>query len=205
MLKDNSTSSKLVIGLTGGIGSGKTIVAKLFANLGIDIIDTDQIAHNIVQPGSDLLHQIVAHFGQQILNVDGSLNRQQMRKIIFQDSHAKHWLEQLLHPIIYRHMYQQIQQATSPYCVVIIPLLIETHIPYPIDKILVIDATEELQIQRTISRDNITTEEVQAIMHAQATREERLKIADDVIDNNQDIAHLEQQVNTLHKKYCKGS
>lgn len=195
--------NKFIIGLTGGIGSGKSEVAKLFAAFKIDIVDLDQIAREIVHVGSELLNEITKKFGTKILNQDGSLNRTKMRKIIFTDLHAKQWLEKLLHPVIYRQMYNQILATKSIYCIVIIPLLIESHVPYPIDRILVVDTTQKQQIKRIIQRDKISEQEVKNIIASQATREARLKIADDVIDNAKGIQYLQEQVAALHKLYSE--
>ncbi|MGD9107646.1 MAG: dephospho-CoA kinase [Gammaproteobacteria bacterium] len=199
----HSIQDKFVIGLTGGIGSGKSTVAKLFAKLNVDIVDADEIAREIVQPPSELLDKIVVKFGEKILHDDGSLNRAKMREIIFNDLHAKKWLENLLHPIIYQHMYQQILATKSPYCIVIIPLLIESHIPYPIDRILVVDSIEEQQIKRIMQRDHTSEQAVKDIIKTQAASSERLKIADDVIENTKDEKYLQQQVEMLHKLYSR--
>lgn len=193
--------NKFVVGLTGGIGSGKSTVAELFTELNIDVVDTDKIAREIVQPGSELLNKIVIKFGEKILHDDGSLNRDKMRKIIFGDLVAKKWLESLLHPVIYQHMYQQILATKSPYCVVVIPLLVESHIPYPINRILVVDSAEEQQIKRIVQRDHVGEQAVKDIITVQATRAERLKIADDVIENTKDKKYLQEQVQALHKLY----
>jgi len=201
MATAHAIKDKFIIGLTGGVGSGKSEVAKLFAALNIDIVDTDQIAREIVQVGSELLNKIATKFGTKILNQDGSLNRAKMRKLIFADLHAKQWLERLLHPVIYRQMYHQILATKSIYCIVIIPLLIESHMPYPIDRILVVDTTKEQQIKRITQRDQVSEREVKDIIAAQATREARLKIADDIIENTKDIKYLQEQVAALHKLY----
>lgn len=199
----HAIQDKFVIGLTGGIGSGKSTVAKLFAKLNIDIVDADKIAREIVHPGSELLDKIIIKFGEKILHDDGSLNRAKMREVIFNDLHAKQWLENLLHPVIYQHMYQQILATTSPYCIVIIPLLVESHIPYPIDRILVVDSTEEQQVERIMQRDNISEQAVKNIIAAQASREEKLKIADDVIENTKNEKYLQELVGALHKLYSR--
>jgi dephospho-CoA kinase len=191
----------LVIGLTGGIGSGKSIVAQLFANKGIKIIDTDQLARELTQPGHEALVKIASHFGENILSADGSLNRKLLRTIIFSDSNQRHWLEQLLHPLIRIEMELQIQSATSPYCIAIIPLLLETK-PNPIiNRILVVDASEEQQLQRTQMRDHTTLEEAQAILQTQVTREYRLAHATDIIYNNGSVEELHQEIDRLHQLY----
>ena len=200
-MQERAIKDKFVVGLTGGIGSGKSEVAKLFASLEVDIVDLDQIAREIVHPGSESLNKITEKFGTKILNQDRSLNRTKMRKLIFTDLHAKQWLEKLLHPVIYQEMYHQILATKSIYCIVIIPLLIESHLPYPINRILVVDATEEQQIKRIMRRDEAGEQEVKDIIVTQATRAARLKIADDIIDNTRDEKYLQEQVVALHKLY----
>jgi dephospho-CoA kinase len=191
----------LVIGLTGGIGSGKSTVAQLFEKKGIKIIDTDAIARETTQPGHEALKKIAAHFGENILLPDGSLNRKLLRTIIFSDVNQKLWLEQLLHPLIRIEMQQQVESAQSPYCIVIIPLLFETK-PNPIiNRILVVDVSEEQQIERTQKRDHCSLEEVKAILASQATREFRLANAMDIIYNNGSLEDLEKEVDKLHQLY----
>lgn len=191
----------LVIGLTGGIGSGKSTVADLFAQHGIAIIDTDQIARDVVEPDSPALQKLTQHFGQVILNNDGSLNRSELRDIVFANPDERKWLEQTLHPLIRIEMQKQIQQAKPPYCVAVIPLLVENLPNKSIDRILVIDSTKEQQIARTKARDKLNDAQIENILHSQATREERLKVADDIIYNDKDLVHLTQQVETLHQQY----
>lgn len=200
-MQERAIKNKFIIGLTGGIGSGKSEVAELFAAFKIDIVDTDKIAREIVHVGSELLNKITEKFGTKILNQDGSLDRVKMRKIIFTDLHAKQWLEKLLHPVIYRQMYNQILVTKSIYCIVVIPLLVESHLLYPIDRILVVDTTEEQQIKRIVRRDEANEQEVKDIIATQATRAARLKIADDIIDNTKDKKYLQEQVAALHKLY----
>jgi len=191
----------LTIGLTGGIGSGKTTVANLFAKLDIDIIDTDQLARDVVQPGTDALRKIIAHFGSAILNPDHSLNRSMLAKKIFENVEEKIWLEKLLHPLIRAKVSEAKSRAKSPYCIVVIPLLIET-LPNPdIDRILVVDSPEHLQIARTLSRDTRSVSEIKAIIQAQASSAQRIQAADDIIINDQDVAKLSDTVDQLHRQY----
>lgn len=193
----------LVIGLTGGIGSGKTTVAKLFQEKGITVIDTDQLAREVIERGSPALESIKKYFGNSILNSDQSLNRNALRKIIFQNDEKRIWLEKLLHPLIRHELKKQIQYATSAYCIVVIPLLFETD-PNPlIDRILVVDSSEENQINRTCMRDNSSIEEVKAILKTQVERTKRLALADDVIINNHSIDDLAVEVNKIHKLYTR--
>jgi dephospho-CoA kinase len=190
-----------VIALTGGIGSGKSTVARLFEKKGITIIDTDQLSRDLTQPGQEALKKIAAHFGQNILLPDGSLNRSLLRTIIFADNTQRLWLEQLLHPLIRAEMETQVLAARSPYCIVIIPLLFETT-PNPIiNRVLIVDATEEQQLERTQQRDSITLEEAQAILRVQMKREHRLEKTCDVIYNTGSIEDLHQEVDRLHVLY----
>lgn len=191
----------LVVGLTGGIGSGKTTVAKLFEKLGATIIDTDQLARDVTEPNQIALQKMGDHFGSRILKADGSLNRTELRKIVFDDEKERTWLEQLLHPLIREEMKRKIETAQTPYCIVIIPLLFETE-PNPlIDRILVVDTSENEQIKRTQTRDNITADEVKAILKTQVNRTERLSSAHDVIINEGPLKDLIPQVERLHDFY----
>lgn len=198
----------LIIGLTGGIGSGKTSVAKLFADKGIPIIDADLIARNITQPGEPALIAIAEHFGMQVIMKDGSLDRARLRTIVFQHPAERQWLEQLLHPLIREKITQQLAvlSATNhpaPYCIIVIPLLLETE-SYPfIDRILVVDAPEHLQIARVSTRDQTLAASAKAIINTQIAREERLKHADDVIVNQGSLADLVPQIDKLHMQYAK--
>lgn len=191
----------LVIGLTGGIGSGKSTVAKLFAELGIEIIDADEFARIVVQPHTAGLAEIVKHFGKEILTAQGELNRQELRQKIFKHPEERVWLEQLLHPLIRQAMRERLAQVKSSYCIMVIPLLIESKPNELIDRILVVDAPEELQIERAMERDHLDRAQCEAIMKVQATREQRLSRADDVIDNSKDLNYLKQQVKQLNERY----
>ncbi len=192
----------LTIGLTGGIGSGKSTVADLFKKKGITIIDADYIAHDITRPGQICFDKIVETFGESILLPNKNLDRAQLRKIIFTDPLKRQWLEQLLHPLIRAEMQRLISAARSPYCIAVIPLLLETK-PNPlIQRILVIDTPEEQQIARCITRDHLSEKEIKAIMQTQVTREQRVAAADDIIDNHHRTpAELYPQVEKLHQFY----
>ncbi|OGT47236.1 MAG: dephospho-CoA kinase [Gammaproteobacteria bacterium RIFCSPHIGHO2_12_FULL_41_20] len=192
-----------VVGLTGGIGSGKSTVARLFAKHGITIIDADEIARQLTAPDQPALQQIVAHFGNAILLEDGSLNRYKLRRIIFDNTENRSWLEQLLHPLIRKQMQQRIQAATSAYCIAMIPLLLEST-PNPlIQRILVVDTPEEYQIQRVQKRDQSPPTEIASIVKTQINREKRLAAADDVITNQGSANDLIPQVEKLHQLYIK--
>jgi dephospho-CoA kinase len=191
----------LVVALTGGIGSGKTTVSQLFEALGAPIVDTDIIARQLVAPGESTLSEIARQFGETILNPDGTLNRAQLRQTIFQNPDKKRLLESILHPLIRKEMIRQIAALTSPYCIVVIPLLIESGQMEFADRILVVDATEAAQLARVSQRDNQTENEIAAIVASQASRDARLAVANDVIHNNSTLDELKQQVATLHQKY----
>jgi dephospho-CoA kinase len=193
--------TRLVVGLTGGIASGKSAVACEFAKLGIDIIDTDVIARQLVEPDQEAYKAIVAYFGDDILQKDGQLDRQTLRERIFADSEAKQWLEQLLHPCIRAATKDAINAASSAYCMVVIPLLVET-LPNPLlQRVLVVDCDETVQLKRLLARDNIDTNLAKKMIAQQASRAARLEIADDIVENNGDLAQLKQAVKSLDAKY----
>ncbi len=192
----------LIIGLTGGIGSGKSTVAELFAAKGVEIIDADKVARQIVDTDPSVLNKIIEKFGSIVLDAHHHLNRRALRDIIFTDTSKRKWLEHLLHPLIRVEMQQQSEHAHSPYCIQVIPLLIERD-SKRIQRILVVDTSEPEQIERILERDNISLTQAQAILNAQITRKQRLTIADDVIVNDNTIEHLKQQVERLHELYLR--
>lgn len=192
-----------VVGVTGGIGSGKTAATERFAALGITIVDADIASRIVVEPGSAALIKIAKHFGPDILLTDGSLNRAALRKIIFDDLSEKNWLEQLLHPLIGQEIQRQLQTAKSTYVILVSPLLIESKQSKLCNRVLVVDAPEETQLHRTVLRDNNDTAQVQRIIASQASRQYRLQHADDVIQNNGSFEHLSQQVAELHTRYLQ--
>lgn len=194
-------SGRFRIGLTGGIASGKTTVANLFAALGVPIVDTDLLSREVVAPGSPLLRQITDHFGMQVQSGDGSLNRQELRKRIFEDPAQRKWLEALLHPAIRELTDARCEAATGPYVMVAIPLLVETGGEARFDRVLVVDCDPDLQLARLVARDGTTREEALRMLAAQAPRAKRLSVADDVIHNDGDIAALRSQVEKLHLQY----
>ena len=191
----------LVVGLTGGIGSGKSTVAELFAALGVRVIDTDVIARQLVEPGQPALKEIAQFFGPQVIAESGQLDRRAMRDIIFSDPNLRLELEAILHPRIRTAVREQVESINAPYCLVVIPLLLETGQQKMVDRILVVDASPELQIQRTTLRDETSESAVKAILAEQVERDERLAAADDVIHNEGELATLEQQVQVLHEHY----
>lgn len=195
----------MIIGLTGGIGSGKSTVADLFAKHGIPIIDADQIARDLTLPNQPALNAIAKHFGLHFLNQDGTLDRRQLRTLVFNDKTARHWLESLLHPLIQDEIRKKIKLLSADYCIAVIPLLLETG-NYPfIDRVLVIDTDIDLQIDRVMKRDHSTAIDVQAMINTQINSRERLIRADDIIINRGHIDTLVEQVNLLHEKYTNCS
>ncbi|MDX2348784.1 MAG: dephospho-CoA kinase [Porticoccus sp.] len=190
-----------VIGLTGGIGSGKSVVAQYFKRLGTEVIDADIAARKIVEKGSPALTKIVEHFGVETLNSDSTLNRAFLRTRIFNDPQERLWLEALLHPLIRTWIQHALSIAVGPYTILETPLLLETAQHLLTDRILVIDTPEELQIRRASNRDNNNEEQIRAIMKTQLPREERRGKADDILDNSGSLDHIERQVTELHHKY----
>jgi dephospho-CoA kinase len=191
------------IALTGGIASGKSTIANLFAALGVPLIDTDVIAREVVEPGRPALATIVRAFGPGVLDPQGCLDRRRMRERIFADPAAKQRLEAILHPAIRAEMERQSRVAGGPYQLLVIPLLAEGGRRDHVDRVLLVDVPEELQIQRLMMRDGVTHEQAQASLHAQGTRAERLAIADDVLRNTGRVDHLHDEVAKLHSKYLE--
>jgi dephospho-CoA kinase len=190
-----------LIGLTGGIGTGKSTVCKLFAERGVAVIDADAVAKELVALDQPALQAIVQEFGKGIIDAKGRLRRDRLRSIVFSDPERRKRLEKLLHPLILEEMLSRANRAGGPYCILCIPLLVETDQSSAVDRVLVVDAPQALQIQRVMERDHLTIDEIKAIMHAQASREDRLEAADDVIMNASDMTKLAEQVNALHQKY----
>ena len=190
-----------VVGLTGGIGSGKSTVAEMFTALEIDLVDADVAAREVVAPGTPALAEIVEHFSPDILMADGSLDRRKLRRVIFHQEQEKHWLETLLHPPIRRWLTQQISDRRSAYCLLISPLLLETGQAEMVDRILVVDVSVETQISRTLARDGGEERTARAIIEAQIGRSQRLEHGDDIIDNELPVQSLRQRVQKLHQQY----
>lgn len=193
----------LRIGLTGGIGSGKSTVCQLFAKRGVPIIDADVVAHEVVAPGEPVLQQLTRQFGESIIDPLGQLNRSKLRELVFQDKEKRQQLESILHPLIRERMREQLNLLSAPYVILDIPLLLEKGWQSEVDRILVVDTTEALQRSRAISRDQVDAETVSRIMQAQISRDMRLAAADDIIHNEQDYGYLEEQVEVLHRQYLR--
>ncbi len=193
--------ANLIVGLTGGIGSGKSEVSRRFTALGIEVIDADEIAREVVIPGKPALTEITEHFGKHLLTPNGDLDRPRLREIIFKDPDEKRWLESLLHPQINALIRERLQAASSPYAILASPLLLETKQDQLVDRVLVVDASEEQQIARASRRDTNRVEQIKAIMATQSNREARLARADDVIDNDGELSALDAQLIELHQRY----
>ena len=198
------TNSKVFrVGLTGGIASGKSTVTKFFAALGVPIIDTDQVARAVVEPGQPPLERLVERFGRTILTPDGHLDRPKLREIVFSDPKARADLEALTHPAIGTAVEAWSAAAGGPYQILIIPLLVEKNLTSQVDRVLVVDCNEELQIRRLQARDGSTVEQARAILNAQTSRTARLKSAHDVIQNEGDLSVVRDQVSALHARYLE--
>ena len=191
----------LKIGLTGGIGSGKTTVCGLFTDLNVPIVDADVIARQLVQPGQPTLTTLAKTFGDTILNPDGTLNRAELRQRTFNDSRVRQRLDEIMHPLIHRQIASAVDDLSTPYCIIAIPLLVETQKSDRVDRVLLVDCPVETQLKRVLDRDKISREQAEAIIAAQATRKQRLALADDVIDNSREPSLLAEQVKNLHNLY----
>ncbi|KIL06250.1 dephospho-CoA kinase [Stutzerimonas stutzeri] len=192
-----------ILGLTGGIGSGKSAAAERFAELGVHVVDADQVARSVVEPGSAALAQIVDRFGVPILASSGELNRAALRERIFTSVEDRHWLERLLHPLIRQEIWASLSRAESPYAVLVSPLLVESRQHEQVDRVLVVDVPEDLQLQRVLARDQVSEDQVRAILAAQAQRDDRLRHANDVLVNDRDLSWLRQEVDRLHDHYLQ--
>ena len=195
----------LVIGITGGIGSGKTTVANMFADLGVAVIDADEVARAIVARGEPAHQEIVEAFGREILDPSGEIDRARMRDRVFSDPVKRERLEAIVHPRVYAELEKRLDRAAGPYAIVVVPLLIETGGGGLVDRVLVVDTPEELQIERTRRRDGATREAVEKILAAQIDRRSRLAAADDIIENAASETALRDAVSVLHQKYLGAS
>ena len=191
----------LTIALTGGIASGKSKVSRLFEALGAPVIDTDLISRQVVEPGEPALQEIVTRFGPAVINDDGALNRKKLGQLIFNSKQQREQLEDILHPRIRDEVTRQLQRIDAPYVIVVIPLLLETRYPIKLDRILVVDASQELQQQRLMQRNGISESDADKIMQAQTTNAQRLAAADDVISNQGSLHDLQTEVERLHQFY----
>jgi len=191
----------LVVGLTGGIGSGKTTVANGFSALGVPVIDTDQLARELVEPGQPALNEIIATFGSEAITADGHLDRDYMRQLIFTDSERKSQLEAILHPRIRQRIRTLLADIRSPYCIVVIPLLLEARQMDLVDRILVVDLPENEQLTRVAARDSLSDNAVMAIINSQTDRNTRLAAADDIIVNDRGMSELTGSIQKLHRRY----
>jgi dephospho-CoA kinase len=189
-----------VVVLTGGIASGKTAVSDFFARRGVPIIDTDVIAHEIVEPGQPALQQIRNEFGQEFIDGDGRLDRRKMRNAIFSNPELKQKLEEILHPAISTEASRRIARLEEKWCILVVPLLVESGLFPWIDRVLVVDAKKSVQIERVMARDRINRQQAQSILDAQASRQQRLSLADDIIENNGTLTQLEAAVDQLFLK-----
>ncbi len=193
---------RLIIGLTGGIGCGKSAASQFFSELGVDVIDTDVISQQLTQPAGLAIHPIKKKFGKDFITADGALDRSKMRELVFSNDDARLRLENILHPLILQEALLHIKQLKSPYIILVVPLLIENR-EYRalVQRILVIDCDEDQQLKRTMSRSQLSEQQAKSIMAAQISREIRLQNANDVIVNNRDLAHLKTEVLRLHHTY----
>ena len=196
-----SVNRVFTIALTGGIGSGKSLVAELFAKLGVAIIDTDIIARELVLPGKPALFEISHAFGRDVLTAKGELDRAKLARVTFSNASLRKQLESILHPRIRAEVRTRLQKLDTPYAIVVIPLLVETGQVEAYNRVLVVDSNESTQVQRVRNRDQRSDQQIQDIMQAQASRTERLSWADDIIENNGTVENLEQNVARLHQTY----
>ncbi|WP_026957917.1 dephospho-CoA kinase [Aliagarivorans taiwanensis] len=193
----------MIVGLTGGIASGKTAVSDYLAELGIPVVDADVVARQVVEPGQPALVSIAQHFGHELIQADGSLDRAALRQRIFNNHQEKQWLEALLHPLIRTTIRKQLDDAQGPYKLLVAPLLLENGLESMVDRVLVIDAPVDAQLNRGAARDNNSREQIEQIVAAQLPREQRVAKADDVICNDRDLEHLQKQTLALHQRYLE--
>jgi len=200
---DQPVNRPLRIGLTGGIASGKTTVAKMFADLGVPIIDTDVIAREVVAPGASALDEIRKAFGAEVFQLGGTLDRRAMRKIVFTDDAKRQQIEDILHPRIRDAVYERVAETDGPYLIIVVPLLFGSPMTDFMDRVLVVDCSEEVQLSRLLARDTENVEQARRIIASQASREQRLSIADDVVPNDSDKEDTRQRVDALHNEYLR--
>jgi len=191
----------LRIGLTGGIGSGKSTTCEIFTELGVPVIDADIIAHELVKPGMPALEEIIKVFGKEVISNDGTLDRKIIRDKVFANNVDRKKLEDILHPAVYREISVQVENINSRYCIISIPLLLETGASKTVDRILVIDVPREQQLERASNRDKANNDDINAIIDSQISRNDRISAADDIVDNNGDINDLRKKIYELHEFY----
>ncbi|MEM6580343.1 MAG: dephospho-CoA kinase [Pseudomonadota bacterium] len=193
----------LIVGITGGIGSGKSAVTDRFAKLGIVVVDADIVARQVVEPGSEALTAIAEHFGNDVITPQGDLDRAELRKRVFSDESERLWLEQLTHPLIGLSITEQLRAAASPYSILSSPLLLETNQRDMVDTVVVVDVPETLQVERAARRDTNSEGQIRRIMAAQMPRQKRLELADTIIDNSGSLETLDAEVEKLHQQFLE--
>lgn len=191
------------VGLTGGVASGKSTVSDLFQRLGVTVIDADLIARSLLDTGTSCYQQVIAHFGAEVLQHNGEINRAWLRSRIFSDSQAKQALENIIHPEVRRQLLAAADNCKTPYCLLSVPLLIEAQMLDLVDRILVVDVDEKTQLSRLLTRDGININEAHNMLENQCQRADRLSVADDIIDNSQSVSSLMPQVEQLHQRYLE--
>ena len=196
-----NTAKKYVVGLTGGIGSGKSAAAEIFRACGIEVIDADTLAREVVEPGQPALSDIAAHFGSDLVTAEGYLDRAALRRIVFSNPEQRSWLENLLHPLIAELLQRRLNATKSPYAILESPLLLETEQYKLVERVLVIDVSEETQIDRAARRDGSDEEIIKSIIASQIDRAERIQRADDLVSNEESLEQLRESIEALHSKY----
>lgn len=200
---DKLSRTPLKVGLTGGIGSGKSAAADMFAELGVPVVDADLIAREVVEPGEPALEQIAQHFGKSVIQSGGGLNRRALRERVFADPSEREWLEQLLHPLINERIRDRLDAFDTPYVMLVSPLLIESGQARLVDPVIVVDVDEQTQVERTIARDEVTIDQAKRIIASQCSRVERTQRAEYLLDNGGSLEQLREQVEYLHRQLIK--
>ena len=196
-----SAAKRYVVGLTGGIGSGKSAAAEIFRTCGVEVIDADSLAREVVEPGQPALDDIAAYFGSELLTAEGHLDRAALRKVVFSNPEQKSWLENLLHPLIAKLLQRRLNATKSPYAILESPLLLETEQYKLVDRVIVIDVNEEIQIARSVRRDGSDEAVIKSIIASQINRAGRIQHADDLVSNEKGLEQLREKIEALHSKY----